>query len=273
MNQFTPKVLIEYERTFNRTNIKLQLKKFIGNHTFEDHDYIHSIDSEMGTVKKYDPNSGEIYVVSFEKFILTRTLKIFTKKLKTEIKEAHIILESKQFSKYINTIYQTFDNLYDSELYNKFQILEKPKRIIDIFLKENYNINSEYQYEGNFYFPIKESVKSIHIEKVFNFLNEENYLRYDRYTLDDFKAILFSSQTDRKLKFQEATPIVVYFLDSFSKLFNDMNPQRIENSKRFLTRQGNSIKANNYYQSKRRALKKYNSDVEKINNFFGHLLE
>ncbi|WP_317165372.1 DUF6617 family protein [Chryseobacterium fistulae] len=115
---------------------------------------------------------------------------------------------------------------------------------------------------------MKPFVKKSDIEKVYDFLTDNDYLNEDITSYEDFYSVLNDLETSKTIRFSCPTTIANKIIDQMQRLFNDLTPTSIEESARFISKRGVIITTQNLYAVKSRTKDKSSKNYVLIESFF-----
>ncbi|MCY1660373.1 hypothetical protein OVA09_05710 [Chryseobacterium sp. SL1] len=190
--------------------------------------------------------------------------------LKVDIDNSVSLYSSNERNRYFKNILTTFDYIKDhqSKLFKLFPVCSFPSEEIKSYLSDKYNFHNSDKQATNSYFGIKPFVKKSDIEKIYDFLTDNDYINEDVISSEDFYSVLNDLETSKAIRFNCPTTIACKILNELQKLFNNFTPTSIEESARFISKGRAIIKAQNLYAVKSRTKNKSNKNYLIIENFF-----
>ncbi|MBP2619089.1 DUF6617 family protein [Chryseobacterium jejuense] len=260
--------LNELQNFMTYSNVVKLKDQFIKEKLDPDESY-HSIDSEKGEFEYYHSDKAEFVWIRFETE-LKKYLERLISSLKVDIDNSIYLYSSNERNRYFKNVFITFDYIKDhqSKLFKLFPICSFLFEEIKSYLSAKYNFHHSDKQNTNSYFGVKPFVKKSDIEKVYEFLIDNDYLNEDITSYDDFYSALNDLDTSKTIRFNCPTTIASKILNEVQRLFNDLTPKSIEESGRFITKRGTIITAQNLYAVKNRTKDKSSKDYVLIESFF-----
>lgn len=268
MEKFQPTILIKIINFYNPKNITRLRDMFIADRIHEENLPI-TTDNEKGILSFYNSELNDLEEVKFENK-LDSLLWDLTTELKEEVLQSYIQLPIKERKLYWKRILDSFESfsVQNSEIFTLFPILNKPKGEIEKFLFNQFNYQREVINVGLSYFEIKVGVTNKKLEKIYDFLIDNEYLNDDKVSDEGFISVLNEIETDKTITFNCSTEISSVILKELGMLFHKLTPTTIESSQRFKSKQNNTLSATNLYKSYKLAKATNSLDKQKIERFF-----
>lgn len=274
MEIFQPKAIVDLQNTLSTNNIERLKSEFVRKN-YHPEDPPLDINQEKGILYCYNSHSDSEYELKFEDS-LSQILLHQTNKLKSEIDQSNILLNSNKKKRYWQDIINAFEYIQkkNQDVFDLFPVCYKPQETIKNYLSEKYQFNPISQFEGASFFTIKPRYNQADLRRVYNFITEELFLDDESHSFEDFMSVFNDIETNSLLAFNCETPLIVRILEHMKPMFSDFTTKRIDESGRFFTKKGESklskpITANIYYSNKKRGKKpQLKKDLEKIEGFF-----
>lgn len=250
-------------------NIERLKNEFINRYLQQDESDYSLSDFSKGILYYFDTIDGEIVVKKFEDE-LNEILWQTTNEIKSEIDLSNTFLTEKQKLKFWKSILKSFDYIQykNPEVIDTFPISLKPFEEIKKYLEEKYSFMEKPQFDLNSYFSLKSKYQRTDLEKIFDFITNEDYLNSELFDFTDFFSVLNDIETDIKLKFNCSTEVMVCFLNELSNLFSDLTRKRIAESGRFLSKSNTIISMDSFNTTISRIKNKQNNQLNKVRQFF-----
>ncbi len=156
----------------------------------------------------------------------------------------------------------------EMKLFELFPICLKSFEEIKQYLNEKHGYEEPQELINSSYFTLKSSYGIHDLEKVFEFLSDNDFINNEEFDFNDFYSILNYSETDLTLKFECDTGLMVYFLYKLQNLFLDLKRNKIEASKRFITKVNTPLTITNFDSAIHRMKKSNKIEKMKIETFF-----
>lgn len=226
-------------------------------------------DFKKGEYEYYDADKEDFVWIKFETE-LKKYLEQFINNLKLDIDNAYSLYSPNERGRYFKNIFISFNYIkdYQPKLLKLFPVCYMYFEEIENYLFDKYDFHNSDEQPKNSYFGIKPSVKKSDIEKVYDFLINNNYLDDEIISYEGFYSVLDNIETPKIVQFNCKTTIACKVLYEMQSLFYDFTPKSIEESARFISKGGATIKAQNLYSVKNRTKDKSNKDSLKIEHFF-----
>lgn len=255
-------VFMTYENIIDQRNI------FLRKNSKKDEQPIYGI-PENGEIHYYDSHNHKVVSIKFEN-TLVQLLSTLSNKLKNDIDDSFILLKITQRHKYFESIYKTFDYLQKKEikLFELFPICLKSFEEIKQYLNEKHSYEQPQELINSSYFTLKSNYGIRHLEKIFEFLTDNGFINDEEFDFNDFYSVLNYSETDLTLKFACDTGLMVFILYNLQNLFLDLTRNKIEVSKRFITKDKNLLTLTNFESAIHRIKKSNKIEKIKIEAFF-----
>lgn len=214
-------------------NIERLKQEFI-NLNFNKEEPPYNVDYDKGILYYFDSSDGKTVEKRFENH-LKEVLWQTTNDIKAEIDLSNALYTNKEKLNFWRTILKSFDYIQDNnpEVINTFPISLKPFEEIKDYLQVKYHFVEKPLFDLNSYFSLKSKYRRADLEKVFDFITNEDYLNSEHFEFTDFYSVLNDKEADIKLKFNCSTEVMVCFLNELSNLFSDLTRKRIAESGRF----------------------------------------
>ncbi len=273
MSDFKPIAIIKLQNLLSSEKIEQLKSKFIREHNIEE---FRGLKKDKGIILLQGNN--RLIEVKFEDELKEILLQA-TDDLKAEIKQANIELSNPKKIKYFNLVLNGLNSIKERniETFKIFPICYKPQELIEKHLKEEYMF-SQISQLNNSYFTLKPKYKRKDLQKIYDFITIEGYIDDEIVSFDDFQSVLFEKETQIRLPFNCASPLIICILKHLlSPLFTDFSRKRIIESGRFITKSTKKKKgvpiSESIYDTNLSRLSKLTKDQDlrdksKIDNFF-----
>lgn len=260
--------LNELQNFMTYSNVVKLKDQFIKEKLDPDESY-HSINSEKGEFEYYHSDKEEFVWIKFETE-LKKYLERLISYLKVDIDNSIYLYSSNERNRYFKNVFITFDYIKDhqSKLFKLFPICSFLFEEIKNYLSDKYNFHHSDKQDTNSYFGVKPFVKKSDIEKIYEFLIDNDYLNEDIASYEDFYSALNDLDTSKTIRFNCPTTIACKILNEVQRLFNNFTPKSIEESARIISKKGIIITAQNLYSVKNRIKDKSNKHYALIERFF-----
>lgn len=274
MEIFQPKAIVDLQNTLSTNNIERLKSEFVRKN-YHPEDPPLDINQEKGIFYCYDSHSDSEYELKFEDS-LSKILLHQTNKLKSEIDQSNILLNSNKKKRYWQDIINAFEYIQNKNqaVFDLFPVSFKPQETIKKYLFEKYHFNPLSQFEGVSFFTVKRRYSLNDFESIYDFLTNEMFIDDEIHSFEDFKSVFNDIETNSSLTFNCETPLIIRILEKMKPMFSDFTTKKIEESGRFLTKQRKNklskpITVSIYNSNKKRGTKpELIKNLEKISNFF-----
>lgn len=255
-------VFMTYENIIEQRNI------FLKKYSEKDEQPIYVI-PENGELHYYDSHNHKVVSKKFENTLL-QILNNLSNQLKADIDDSFIFLKITQRHKYFESIFKTFDYIHSKEikLFELFPICLKSFEEIRLYLNEKHSYEESQELINSSYFTLKSTYGIYDLEKIFEFLSDNDFINDEEFDFNDFYSVLNYAETDSKLKFECDTGLMAFFLYKLQNLFLDLTRNKIEVSERFITKANISLTVTNFDSAIYRIKKSNQIDKIKIEAFF-----
>lgn len=268
MDKFQPTVLVKLINFYNPKNIIGLKNSFIQQNINEDNIPFSTLE-DNGVLSFYDSGDNRFYEKKFED-TLDPLLWNLTNELKAEIEQSNVLLSKKDRNSYWNRVIDVFETFLVEykDIFELFPTLNKPKEEIEKYLSNKFNYEKLTNKSDFSYFELKSGIPFSVLGKIYDFLIEDEYLNDEVVSEDDFKSVLNDIETTKLIKFNCNTIVASVILRELESFFSKLNFNEVENSQRFLSKQGNILSATNLYKSYSSSNKNHSIEKQKIENFF-----
>ncbi|MCJ7934740.1 MAG: hypothetical protein MUW56_14210 [Chryseobacterium sp.] len=188
-------------------------------------------------------------------------------------------INNKSISNYLDKIEESSKLLLNNKSIQEFTFLNQHLKIIASEFK--FYRNSESISEDNTIFKespfkIKENIKRSFFYKLYD-ISQRHFIIDSDFSKEDFIDVFTEVETSKTIKFICSNSLMITFLEEIREAFTNFKPTSIEQSHRFLTKQGKFLTITNYDSSKQRLingnpLSEVNNLSEDIQDIFEEIL-
>lgn len=157
---------------------------------------------------------------------------------------------------YLDKVERAFKSLLKNKSTQEFLFLNQYLKIIEgelEFYRNSENISEDNIIFKDSPFKIKDSIKRSFFYKLYD-ISQRHFIIDSDFSKEDFIDVFTEVETAKTIKFICSNSLMITFLEEIREAFANFKPASIEQSHRFLTKQGKFLTITNYDSSKKRRI-------------------